>query len=61
MSKIKFICLTCQNKNKHNTDRPNFTPWQTEYDNFSEAVHHLIHTDQDRDELMHHMDVEIVE
>lgn len=57
--KIVFVCHTCISKNKHNSDRPAFTPWQVEYDTFSEAWQHLFNTSQDRDESTHFMVAEI--
>jgi len=58
--KIIYTCFTCINNNKHNSDRPAFTPYQTIYDTFSDAVYHLARSDVYSD-YPHYMEAKIVE
>jgi len=58
---VKFICRTCEDRNKSELGMDEYYPVQTEYDNVSDAWLHLMETYQDNLTSLHHMEAMVDE
>lgn len=56
MMRIKFICHTCEYRNRVETGVDGYEQRQTEFESFTEAWQHLFEIERHQDEVMHDME-----